>query len=250
MKNQAPVSSATGFTLLEVLVASAIMGLVLFVLLSTANTTLGIWRDTRDKIAVDREGRTGLSILESDLKNIVQPADIALRPHMAMDTNAAVPLRFLTRLPKDYQEDPAADLGDLCFVEYRYAGDPNYVLTRAFVGSFATLAAIRNKEFPQVNPQDFELVATNVWQFKVWGYQAATTAMDYPAKGGQQNEPTETLRNIEYRLETVEPRLFKLYTANTQFAGVMKSKSRKYFESMRSISPPPPPPPINPPVAP
>lgn len=238
-------SKAQAFTLLEVLVASAIMGLVLFVLVSTANTTLAIWRDTRDKIAVDREGRTGLGILEWDLKNIVQPADIAIRPNLATNTNAAVPLRFITRLPSDYQKDPETDLGDICFVEYRF--DYN-ALRRAFVSSEDTLAALRNNQFPLVQASDFELVATNVWQFKVWGYHSDAKEIEYPEKGGPQENPAEALRTIEYRLETVEPRLFKLYNENSQLADAMKSKSRKYFESMRAISPPPAQ--INPPAPP
>jgi len=211
-------SSSRGFTILEVLVASVIMGLVLFVLVSTANTSLTLWRDTRDKISVDQEGRTGVAILEWDLKNIVQPVNLALRPNLAAETNSLVPLRFLTAMPADYQAD-AADVGEVCFVEYQFS---NNALKRAFKGSSDTFKALQDGIFPTVSPGDFELVATNLFQFKVWGYTSNNTEITYPEKCGPQGTSDQVLQTIEYRLEAVDPKFLKLFIQEEKFGSALQ----------------------------
>jgi prepilin-type N-terminal cleavage/methylation domain-containing protein len=236
-------SSRSGFTILEVLVASAIMGIVLFVLVSSANTTLSLWRDSRDKIAVNQEGRTGVGILDWDLKNIFQPANVSFRPNLSSQGNAETPLRFLASFPSDFQKDPnpanADSVGDVCYVEYRFQ---DYALSRALVDSKRTFDALSNPnpQFPTVNDEDFELVATNLYQFKVWGYQADKTPLTYPntQEGGPQINADQVLRTIEYRVEAVDPKFFKLFKENQQFGTAMQYRSRKYFESMQTLSPP------------
>jgi prepilin-type N-terminal cleavage/methylation domain-containing protein len=231
----------SAFTILEVLVASAIMGIVLFVLVSSANTTLSLWRDSRDKIAVNQEGRTGVGILDWDLKNIYQPADANLRPHLARDGNAETPLRFLASFPADYQKDsdPANTdyIGDICYVEYQFK---DRALFRAFVDSKRTFEALSNGNLPKAQPNEFELVATNLFQFKVWGYQADETPLTYPNQGGPQQNASQVLRTIEYRVEAVDPKFFKLFKDNQEFGTALQYRSRKYFESMRTIAAPAP----------
>jgi hypothetical protein len=60
-------------------------------------------------------------------------------------------------------------VGDLCFVEYRIAQDPNnnanpnfLSLTRNFVGSAATYAAVKNGGFPSTDASRAEVLAANV----------------------------------------------------------------------------------------
>jgi hypothetical protein len=212
---------------------------------STANTSLTLWRDTRDKIAVNQEGRTGVNILDWDLKNIYQPADVDLRPNLARQGNAPTPLRFLTLLPADYQKgaaDPAAApnadyIGDVCYVEYRFR---NNSLLRAFVDSGATFEALQTGQFPAPEDQDFELVATNLFQFKVWGYESDDTSINYPDSGGAQQNPNQVLQTIEYRIETVDPKFLRLFFEDERFRNAMQYKTRKYFEAMRTVPAPAP----------
>jgi prepilin-type N-terminal cleavage/methylation domain-containing protein len=241
LSNNPSSRRSRGFTVLEVLVACAIMGIVLFVLVSTANTSLTLWRDTRDKIAVNQEGRTGVNILDRDLKNLIQPAKINLRPNLASQGNAFTPLKFLTVSPIDYQKSidssGASDeklIGDVCYVEYRFKDN---ALLRGSVSSNGTFEALKTGQFPTVPNDQFELVATNLFQFKVWGYQADKTPIKYPDAGGEQ-EAGKVLQTIEYRIETVDPKFLKLFFQDEKFRNALKYKTRKYFESMTTVSPP------------
>jgi uncharacterized protein (TIGR02599 family) len=63
-----------GFTLVEVLVAAAVLGIMLVVLLSSVTTSLSIWRNTENQIAADREGRSAYQMIAQDLASAVVPA--------------------------------------------------------------------------------------------------------------------------------------------------------------------------------
>lgn len=224
------------FTLLEVLVASAIMGIVMFVLVSTANTSLQLWRGTSEKIAVDREGRSGMALLAWDLQNIVQPTNINLRPHLQTTTAnnppPEIPLRFLTRKPVDYQN--AGDLSDVCFVEYRFRDN---ALLRGFVGGNETLSALTNATPRFPTPTSFDVLATNLYQFRVWGYQSNSSPVTYSSQGIQ-SDLAQTLRSIEYRMEVVDQKYMKMYRTNDQLARAQGYKSRKFFQAIEEVPPP------------
>jgi hypothetical protein len=228
------------FSILEVLVASAIMGIVMFVLVSTANTTLQLWRVSSEKIAVDREGRSGLALLAWDLQNIVQPTNLALRPwiytNIVVNGSAPIPiLSFLTRKPADYQH-PSDDLGDVCYVEYRYT---NYSITRAFVGSSNTFSAIRSGAFPTNFATNFETLATNVWRIKLWGLPSTNANIAYGSTG-QQSAAGESLRAIEYRLGILDGKYMKLYSApnGDKLAAAQNFQSLRWYQGIQPVSPP------------
>jgi len=154
--------SVGGFTLIELLVSSAILGIVMFILLSTLTTSLSLWRTTEASISSDREGRSANLLLAQDLANAVMPTNPVLWPQVTPNS-----LRFLTLRSPEYQGGTNG-VGDLCFVEYRVGPDStssttNFVaLTRNFVGSTATYAALRNGAFPTVDPSRAQLLAANV----------------------------------------------------------------------------------------
>ncbi len=210
------------------------MGIVMYVLVATANTSLQLWRGTTEKIAVDREGRSGMTLIANDLQNIVQPSNLALRPHLQTTPNSETPMRFLTTKPSDYQ-DPATDFGDVCYVEYRFA---NNALTRAFVGSARTWASIEAGTFPSQDlaATDFEVVATNLFQFKVWGLSANATHISYDTDGVQ-TDSAQVLRSIEYLAEVVDQKYMKLYQTNGDLARAQSYKSRKYFQAIQHVAP-------------
>lgn len=233
-------SAAPAFTLLEVLVASAIMGIVMFVLVSTANTSLQLWRGTTEKIAVNREGRTGMALLAWDLQNIIQPTNTALRPHINVQNisgnSATEPvLRFLTLKPTDYQQQPQ-DLGDVCYVEYRYT---NNSLMRAFVGSADTFASLQVGEFPPVNDSDFQTLVPNVYACKFWGLQSVGSDVTYDNKG-RQSLPAQSLRSIEYRIGVLDQKLMKLYKSGVQLVPKQLSESLRWYQAIQTVSPPVP----------
>lgn len=154
--------AAGGFTLIELLVSSAILGIVMFILLSTLTTSLSLWRTTEANISSDREGRSANLLLAQDLANAIMPTNPALWPQVTPNS-----LRFLTVRSPEYQGGTNG-MGDLCFVEYRVGQDTtssttNFVaLTRNFVGSAATYAALKNGSFPAVDPTRAQLLAANV----------------------------------------------------------------------------------------
>jgi prepilin-type N-terminal cleavage/methylation domain-containing protein len=119
--------SREGFTLLEVLVASAILGVVMMVLLSTLSTSMSLWRNTEGKAASDREARASGLLLAQDLANVVMPANPNLWPRVVTSRvggENVVSLRFLTAKPGDYQTN-AGDAGDVCYVEYAVVPSTN-----------------------------------------------------------------------------------------------------------------------------
>jgi prepilin-type N-terminal cleavage/methylation domain-containing protein len=230
-------SKQEGFTLLELLVASAVMGIVLFALVSTANTSLQLWRDTSSKAAVDREGRTGLALLSWDLQNIVQPTNVALRPHIntneftANDTTTTV-LQFLTLKPRDYQTN-SGDVGDVCYVEYRIEDG---ALKRAFVGSEATFTAIAGGNFPS-GGLEFQTLVTNLWAGRFWGLQATATNVDYDGSY-QQTSAAEVLRAVEYRLGLLDQKFMDLYRDNPALAEAQGTKSLRWYQAMQHVPSP------------
>jgi prepilin-type N-terminal cleavage/methylation domain-containing protein len=154
-----------GFTLIEVLVAAAVLGIMLVVLLSSVTTSLSIWRNTEDRIAADREGRSAYQMIAQDLASAVVPANTNLWPRIT-NTPQTSSLRFLTLKPADYQ-DTTKDFGDVCYVEYvvdRRAGS-NFI-TRKFVGSADTYQQLKNPAGAftalSANAAPSQLLATNI----------------------------------------------------------------------------------------
>ena len=117
MKNQPVLKTrGSGFTLIEVMVAAAILSMLMLVLLGTLSTTLSLWRNTESKSASDREARAVGLQLTQDLDNIVMMTNTQLWPTVIdSDAKEALTLQFLTRKPADYDTTTA---GDVIFVEY------------------------------------------------------------------------------------------------------------------------------------
>ena len=150
-----------GFTLLEVLVASAVLSILVVILLGTLTATLSVWRNSDNKVTADREGRSAQLILGQDLANIVMPAQTNFWPRLVTNSGIVF-LQFLTLKPQDYQG--TNDVGDVCYVEY--AVDTNArCLVRKFQGSADTFASILKvgafNNSPSITP-DHQLVADNL----------------------------------------------------------------------------------------
>ena len=188
-----------GFTLLEVLVSSALLGIVMMVLLTSASTGLSLWRNTEKRVSVDREGRTAMHLISEDLAGVLNFTNTSLQPQFDTDSNAVTPMRFFTVKPADYQTNPAVDVGDVCFVEYRFESN---ALTRASVDSEATFQAISNNVMP-TNNLTFEVLATNLLQFRVWAWNASGS----PATGS-------AARAVDYLMEVVDQQAMENYRSD------------------------------------
>lgn len=158
------VTLQSAFTILEVLVASAILSILVVILLGTLTATLSVWRNTDNKVTADREGRSVQLILGGDLANVVMPTNPALWPRLVTNSEGAVFLQFLTLRPQDYQQN-AGDVGDVCYVEY--AVDRNARrLVRKFQGSgetFTNILRVGNfNNTPAIDANLHQLVADNL----------------------------------------------------------------------------------------
>ena len=118
------VFGATAFTLLELLVSMAVMAIVLAVMFVALSTSMSLWRNTDSKIASDREARAVEFLLARDLANIVIPAQTNFWPRVSVTGNSAY-LRFLATVPSAAQSTSAADVGDVCYVEYAVVPSTN-----------------------------------------------------------------------------------------------------------------------------
>jgi prepilin-type N-terminal cleavage/methylation domain-containing protein len=153
--HQLTLRAADGFSLLEVLVASAVLAIVLTVLLGTLTTSLSLWRNTEGKLYSDREARAAELLIAQDLTSVVMPTNPGLWPR----TNQGS-LQFLVTKPEDYQG--AGEVGDVCYVEYRVDAGAN-TLTRVFYPSERTFTEIiQNGNFPASGGGEGQILATNV----------------------------------------------------------------------------------------
>jgi prepilin-type N-terminal cleavage/methylation domain-containing protein len=149
------LASSSGFSLLEVLVASAVLAIVLAVLLGTLTTSLSLWRNTEGKLYSDREARAAELLIAQDLASVVMPATPGLWPRVSGGT-----FQFLVTKPEDYQGEGEA--GDVCFVEYSVNPEKN-TLTRIFYPSSRTFdEIIRRGSFPSPSPGEGQILAANV----------------------------------------------------------------------------------------
>lgn len=153
-----PANGMPAFSLLEVLVAMAVLSVVMLILLQTTAASLGLWKHSENKIAATKEGRAATLAMAQDLQNMVVPASPSLWPKARPQS-----LAFLVARPPDYQSG-ASNAGDVCFVEYRVV----YEQQRSFIErgeaeSGATLRALTNNppRFPVAS--NFQMLATNVF---------------------------------------------------------------------------------------
>lgn len=149
--------TASAFTLLELLVASAVLSIVLVILLGTMSASLGLWRNTDSAISADREGRAANVLLHADLRSAYVPLS---KPQLwpTIRSNGTY-LGFLTRKPSEYQDMSSGDVGELCFVEYLVEDN---ALKRRFIGSKDTYQALLAGSFPSGGSALFQVLATNI----------------------------------------------------------------------------------------
>ena len=153
---------SAAFTLIEVLVSSAVMAIVLAVMFSALSTSMSLWRNTDNKIISDREARAAHLMIRRDLASVVVPAATNLWPRLVTN-EGTIFLQFLTAAPSDAQPAAAGNVGDVCYVEYSIPRGTNKVM-RFTLGSEETFVSIiRSNSFrssPDTNRA--QILAANV----------------------------------------------------------------------------------------
>ena len=131
---------SAAFTLIEVLVSSAVMAIVLAVMFSALSTSMSLWRNTDNKIISDREARAAHLMIRRDLASVVVPAAANLWPRLVTN-QGTIFLQFLTAAPSDAQPAAAGNVGDVCYVEYSIPRETDKVMRFTF-GSEETFNSI------------------------------------------------------------------------------------------------------------
>jgi len=158
-----PRSVDSAFTLLELLVSSAILSIVVAILLAVLTTGMTTWRTTQGEIEVDNEGRAGVLLLMQDIDNMVLPSSPKLWPEVSTN-NDGVNLRFLTLKTLDYQGSDGnlqENIGDVCYVEYTLT--PAGTLMRGFHPSKWTYEnALLRASLPPPGSAPPQILSTNI----------------------------------------------------------------------------------------
>lgn len=155
-------SRCSAFSLVEVMVASAVLSIVMAILLGTLSTSMSLWRNTEAKLSADREGRAAELLLAQDVAGAVMSTNPNLWPRVENGR-----LQFLTTKPPDYQRMNEGDIGDVCLVEYAVEAD-KHSLVRGFLGSKETYDMLKaagaggSLPSPPAAGAEPQLLATNL----------------------------------------------------------------------------------------
>ena len=179
-----PVSSL-GFTLLEVLVSSAILVIVIALLIVMADHTTQLWHHGESHRNVSRELRAGLEIITEDLHSAVlttNPSTLAITGADNMGS------RLFFTLSHPSEQRSTGNAGDLCATGYFIAEDPkskgsakSYNLYRFHASGSAVSTAFEINSLPALyasysegNEASRELLARHLIHLDVHPLQGAT----------------------------------------------------------------------------
>ncbi len=186
-ENPVLLSKKTAFTILELLVAMAVMSLLLVLLMNMVDSATKLWRVNENRVDSYREARAALGIMARDLQNLVPTTNTSYFlfnadafPKLSSagtaltNTISASAAFFLAALPAAAQ-DSASNKSDVCQVGYFLAFDRTTVATnkslnlyRYFRSSDPTFQALTAPSGlyqtppPQPATDDTELLARNV----------------------------------------------------------------------------------------
>src|SRR5215207_5705188 len=108
------------FTLVEMLVSMAVVGLLVIAMMSLVENAIDIWRDNEGRTDACREARAALTIMTRDLRNAVTGTNVDLMKFNlrsgAAGTDYGSNIFFLASLPPSAQE--AGSKSDVCEVGF------------------------------------------------------------------------------------------------------------------------------------
>jgi prepilin-type N-terminal cleavage/methylation domain len=229
-----------GFTLLEILVALAVLSLLIVVLMSMVDSGTKLWRENENRVEAYREARAALSMMERDLRNAVARGNTNFirineqafarlqESDVQKNTNWAGAIFFLSAQPAAAQEF-TANRGDLCEVGYflAYGNSSSGPLTsgggksmnlyryfRSSDGTFSNLSSGASALFANVTitGAETDLLARNIKAFRLVPYHldASGNCVPYnPALYGAMPNLLEVSvtalnQDVSRKLETVD----------------------------------------------
>lgn len=171
----------TGFSLLEVLVAVAVLALLVVLLMGMVEGATRMWRTNENRVESYREARAALNLIASDLRSFHPSTNtshfLTNLPGADSSTPTNAQIGFLTALPRASQNDDS--LSDLCTVGYflaygkptRFNQESTFNLYRYFRESNKTWTNLIGNAglFADVSPDntDAELLARNILDFQI-----------------------------------------------------------------------------------
>jgi prepilin-type N-terminal cleavage/methylation domain-containing protein len=186
------------FTLLELLVALAVLSLLIVMLMSMVDNGAKLWRENENRVEAYREARAALGMIERDLRNAIAMNDTnfirinaeafpkLLETDVQKNTNGGSAIFFLAAQPAAAQ-DSAANKGDICEVGY-FVGYGNssagpvvsgggksmnlYRYFRSSDGTFSNLTNSSSSLFTNVTitGAESDLLARNIKSFRLIPY--------------------------------------------------------------------------------
>jgi prepilin-type N-terminal cleavage/methylation domain-containing protein len=183
-----PPSRPAAFTLLELLVALAVLALLITVLMGLVDSAAKLWRESEARVDAYREARAALNVMQRDLRNAVATTNqnffrlntdaYAQLADAEKNTNYASAVFFLSAQPANAQAS-GQNRSDVCQVGYFLAygktsmspaaqTEQTMNLYRYFLSSDPTFQAFTNTNSPPFNanltPTDLnvELLARNI----------------------------------------------------------------------------------------
>lgn len=172
------------FTLVEVLVSSAILLVLILLLLVTGNGTSRLWSDSEGKREAARELRASLQMITEDLHSAVYTTNSengSLEIHLSPRGDS---LFFLVSHPHDRRQEGVR--GDLCAAGYFLAPDPKgngcTNLYRFHAAGETVAGAVEqgrvSELYAEASPQNLattELMARNIVAMKIDALPERTT---------------------------------------------------------------------------
>jgi GxxExxY protein len=187
----------SAFTLLELLVAMAVLAILVVMMMGLVSSATALWRQSENRAEAYREARAAMTIMARDLQNTIASTNTNLfrvnagafshlgGSDIITDPSNASAIFFHAAMPKSAQ-DSTASKSDVCQVGYFIAFDrtamssnsPGFQKTmnlyRYFLSSDPTFANLTNA--PHGNPfamdiiptaAEVELLARNVREFRI-----------------------------------------------------------------------------------
>lgn len=227
----------SAFSLIELLVAMAVLSLLVVMMLGLVDSAAKLWRDSENRVDAYREARAALSIMSRDLRNALATTNTNLfllnndgafaKAPASAETNAdrAGAAFFLSALPVNAQET-GKNRSDICEVGYflgfeRLTGATNQTLNlyRFFMSSDDTFTRLGvNSNFVNVPlvGDSSELLARNVREFKVTPYALSNNA--FVAFTPTTNKPMPDM--VELSVTAVNQDAAKRFTNRTDWTSL------------------------------
>ncbi len=238
-----PVKNSA-FSLIELLVAMAVLSLLVVMMLGLVDSATKLWRDSENRVDAYREARAALGIMSRDLRNVVATTNTNLfllnadgafgKTPAGAETNAnrAGAAFFLSALPVNAQES-GKNRSDICEVGYflafeRVRGATNSAMTlnlyrhfRSSDTTFSNLITTNLFSDSAVGVAGEELLARNVREFKVTPYAFSNNAYVPFIPGTNKSMPDL----VELTVTAVNQDAAKRFTSKTDWTSLNPPES-------------------------